>query len=171
MTIGHDRHERHAVVGAATRRRVRPLGAAVALGGLALLLGAGIAVLREEPGYVLYVLALLVGFLAAVLTLGATVVAFAGRPPSAATNLARAGALAAGIAALAFLATQGEHLEFGEGDVDVPATLAALVDIGYTGLVSVELSRHSHAAPAVAERSLAVLRAGLDTVTSHRVRS
>lgn len=64
-----------------------------------------------------------------------------------------------------------EHLEFGEGDVDVPATLAALVDIGYTGLVSVELSRHSHAAPAVAERSLAVLRAGLDTVTSHRVRS
>ncbi len=61
-----------------------------------------------------------------------------------------------------------EHLEFGEGDVDVPATLGALLDIGYTGLVSVELSRHSHAAPAVAERSLAALRAALATATSSR---
>ena len=134
MTIGHDRHERHAVVGAATRRRVRPLGAAVALGGLALLLGAGIAVLREEPGYVLYVLALLVGFLAAVLTLGATVVAFAGRPPSAATNLARAGALAAGIAALAFLAT-GLVAIAGGGEQTLPMMLLALLGLALSGLL------------------------------------
>ncbi|PYF96287.1 Sugar phosphate isomerase/epimerase [Georgenia satyanarayanai] len=55
-----------------------------------------------------------------------------------------------------------EHLEFGEGEVDVPASLRALLDIGYDGLVSVELTRHSHDAPAVAARSLAVLRSALD---------
>ncbi|WP_324650815.1 sugar phosphate isomerase/epimerase family protein [Georgenia sp. H159] len=55
-----------------------------------------------------------------------------------------------------------DHLEFGEGDLDLPATVGALVDIGYSGLVSVELSRHSHDAPAVAARSLAALRAALD---------
>ncbi|WP_034269797.1 sugar phosphate isomerase/epimerase family protein [Haloechinothrix halophila] len=51
-----------------------------------------------------------------------------------------------------------EHLEFGDGDVDLPATLGALLDVGYQGLVSVELPRHSHAAPAVAARSLDALR-------------
>ncbi|WP_413451060.1 sugar phosphate isomerase/epimerase family protein [Georgenia phoenicis] len=55
-----------------------------------------------------------------------------------------------------------EHLEFGEGEVDVPAALRALLDIGYDGLVSVELTRHAHDAPAVAARSLAVLRSALD---------
>jgi sugar phosphate isomerase/epimerase len=55
-----------------------------------------------------------------------------------------------------------EHLEFGEGEVDVTAALRALLDIGYDGLVSVELTRHSHDAPAVAARSLAVLRSALD---------
>lgn len=51
-----------------------------------------------------------------------------------------------------------EHLEFGDGDVDLPATLGALLDVDYRGLVSVELPRHSHAAPAVAARSLEALR-------------
>ncbi|MPY79541.1 MAG: TIM barrel protein [Actinophytocola sp.] len=51
-----------------------------------------------------------------------------------------------------------EHLEFGEGDVDLPATLGALLDVGYQCLVSVELPRHSHAAPAVAARSFDALR-------------
>lgn len=51
-----------------------------------------------------------------------------------------------------------EHLEFGEGEIDFPPVLGALADVGYTGLVSVELPRHSHAAPAVAERSLHFLR-------------
>lgn len=55
-----------------------------------------------------------------------------------------------------------EHLEFGEGEVDVPAALRALLDIGYDGLVSVELTRHSHDAPAVAARSIAALRRALD---------
>lgn len=52
-----------------------------------------------------------------------------------------------------------EHLEFGEGEIDFPPVLHALAQTGYTGLVSVELPRHSHAAPDVAARSLAFLRA------------
>jgi sugar phosphate isomerase/epimerase len=52
-----------------------------------------------------------------------------------------------------------EHLEFGEGEVDLPAALGALLDVGYGGLAAVELPRHGHAAPAVARRSLEALRA------------
>jgi sugar phosphate isomerase/epimerase len=52
-----------------------------------------------------------------------------------------------------------EHLEFGAGEIDFPPVLRALADAGYHGLVSVELPRHSHAAPAVAAASLAFLRA------------
>ncbi|MEH1011826.1 sugar phosphate isomerase/epimerase family protein [Micromonospora sp. CPCC 206060] len=52
-----------------------------------------------------------------------------------------------------------EHLEFGQGEIDFPPVLRALADAGYRGLVAVELPRHSHAAPAVAARSLRFLRA------------
>ncbi|HCU51873.1 MAG TPA: sugar phosphate isomerase/epimerase [Micromonosporaceae bacterium] len=52
-----------------------------------------------------------------------------------------------------------EHLEFGEGEIDFPPVLRALKEVGYTGLVAVELPRHSHAAPEVAARSLTFLRA------------
>lgn len=52
-----------------------------------------------------------------------------------------------------------EHLEIGEGEIDFPPVLRALEDSGYRGLVSVELPRHSHAAPAVAGRSIDSLRA------------
>jgi L-ribulose-5-phosphate 3-epimerase len=52
-----------------------------------------------------------------------------------------------------------EHLRFGEGDIDFPPVLAALVDIGYTGLTAVELSRHSHTAHTVVPESIAFLRA------------
>ncbi|MGK5522034.1 sugar phosphate isomerase/epimerase family protein [Micromonospora sp. URMC 107] len=52
-----------------------------------------------------------------------------------------------------------EHLEFGAGEIDFPPVLRALDDAGYRGLVAVELPRHSHAAPAVAARSLDFLRA------------
>ncbi|ONI80755.1 sugar phosphate isomerase [Saccharothrix sp. ALI-22-I] len=51
-----------------------------------------------------------------------------------------------------------EHLEFGEGQLDLPDTLAALTDIGYTGVAAVELPRHSHAAPLVAKRAFEALR-------------
>lgn len=50
-----------------------------------------------------------------------------------------------------------EHLELGEGEIEFGPVLTALDDVGYSGLVSVELPRHSHAAPAVARRSLAFL--------------
>ncbi|SEG28642.1 Sugar phosphate isomerase/epimerase [Thermomonospora echinospora] len=52
-----------------------------------------------------------------------------------------------------------EHLEFGRGEIDFPPVLAALAESGYRGLVGVELPRHSHAAPAVAEHSIGFLRA------------
>jgi len=37
--------------------------------------------------------------------------------------------------------------------------LAALDEVGYRGLVAVELPRHSHAAPGVARRSIDFLKA------------
>ncbi|MGH3392150.1 MAG: sugar phosphate isomerase/epimerase family protein, partial [Actinomadura sp.] len=55
-----------------------------------------------------------------------------------------------------------EHLEFGTGEIDFPPVLAALGEIGYRGLVAVELPRHSHAAPAVCRSSLGFLRAAED---------
>lgn len=50
-----------------------------------------------------------------------------------------------------------EHLRFGEGEIDFPPVIAALREIGYTGCVNVELSRHSHMAPEVMCESFAFL--------------
>lgn len=50
-----------------------------------------------------------------------------------------------------------EHLPFGEGTIDFPTMFAALREIGYTGGVHVELSRHSHEAPAQLRKSYAFL--------------
>ena len=52
-----------------------------------------------------------------------------------------------------------EHLPFGEGEIDFPSVLGALRDGDFTGLVAVELPRHSHAAPALAAQSIGFLRA------------
>ena len=46
-----------------------------------------------------------------------------------------------------------DHLMFGEGEMDFPPIIAALADMGYDGGVHVELSRHSHDAPRVAQRA------------------
>ncbi len=54
-----------------------------------------------------------------------------------------------------------EHLPFGQGDLDLPGTLAALLEVGYRGLAAVELSRDSHRGPAAAHQALASLRAAL----------
>jgi sugar phosphate isomerase/epimerase len=51
-----------------------------------------------------------------------------------------------------------DHLDFGEGELDVPAALAALTEVGYGGVVSVELSRHSHTAHTAVPRAIRVLR-------------
>ena len=51
------------------------------------------------------------------------------------------------------------HLPFGEGDMPIPAVLAALNDIGFDGLVSVELSRESPRAHQAIPDSMAYLQA------------
>ncbi|TRO60850.1 sugar phosphate isomerase/epimerase [Streptomyces sp. IB201691-2A2] len=50
-----------------------------------------------------------------------------------------------------------EHLPFGDGEIDFPPVLDALAAVGYQGLVSVELPRHSHAGPQLAQQSLPFL--------------
>ena len=45
-----------------------------------------------------------------------------------------------------------EHLMFGEGEIDFPPVLQALAEVGYTGGVYVELSRHSHEGPEAARK-------------------
>lgn len=54
-----------------------------------------------------------------------------------------------------------EHLMFGEGEIDFAAALGALAEIGYTGGVHVELSRHSHDAVEAARKALEFLGAAL----------
>jgi len=50
------------------------------------------------------------------------------------------------------------HLPFGEGDMDIPACLGALEEIGFARLVCVELSRESHRADSMIPQSRAWLR-------------
>ena len=47
---------------------------------------------------------------------------------------------------------------FGDGEIDFPPVLAALDEIGYRGLVCVELSRHSHTAHTTVPRAITFLR-------------
>ena len=54
-----------------------------------------------------------------------------------------------------------EHRMFGEGDLDLPATLRALVGAGYDGQVAVELSRDSHRGAWAAEEAMRRIRASL----------
>jgi L-ribulose-5-phosphate 3-epimerase len=51
-----------------------------------------------------------------------------------------------------------DHLLFGEGEVDFADVFAGLRASGYEGMVSVELSRHSHDAVNTARRSMEFLR-------------
>ena len=51
-----------------------------------------------------------------------------------------------------------EHLPLDEGDVDLPAVLHALREVGYQRLVTLELSRDSHRAHQLVPASLAHLR-------------
>ncbi len=52
-----------------------------------------------------------------------------------------------------------DHLPFGEGDLKLEPLVAALAEIGFDGVVAVELGRHSHEGPAQAARSRDVLQA------------
>ncbi len=53
-----------------------------------------------------------------------------------------------------------EHLMFGEGEIDFPPVFQALAEVGYTGGVYVELSRHSHEGPESARKAMDFLQAG-----------
>jgi sugar phosphate isomerase/epimerase len=47
-----------------------------------------------------------------------------------------------------------EHLQIGDGELDWAAVTGALVEVGFAGVASLELSRHSHAAPAAAREAI-----------------
>ncbi len=55
-----------------------------------------------------------------------------------------------------------QHGLFGTGDLDLNAALKALLQSGYSGVASVELSRDSHQAPVIAAQALAQLRQALE---------
>ena len=55
-----------------------------------------------------------------------------------------------------------EHLMFGEGEIDFRPILRTLTEVGYTGGVYVELSRHSQEGPETARRSFQFLKNILD---------
>lgn len=54
-----------------------------------------------------------------------------------------------------------EHLPFGDGELDLTAAVRTLLEIGYSGLVSVELARHSPTAPVTAAASFRALEAAV----------
>lgn len=51
-----------------------------------------------------------------------------------------------------------QHLPFGEGELDFPPILAALANVEYHGLLSVELGRDGHRAPTLARHACDFLR-------------
>ncbi|MAB78387.1 MAG: xylose isomerase [Planctomycetes bacterium] len=53
------------------------------------------------------------------------------------------------------------HRMFGEGDLDLPATLRALIAGGYSGICAVELSRDGHRGPEAAREAMSHLRKAL----------
>ena len=53
------------------------------------------------------------------------------------------------------------HRMFGEGDLDLAAVLAALLEVGFEGVAAVELSRDGHRAPEAAAEAMRRLRAAL----------
>jgi ribosomal protein S12 methylthiotransferase accessory factor len=57
-----------------------------------------------------------------------------------------------------------DHLPLDEGDVDLPAVLAALSAAGYERLVTLELSRDGHRAHEMVPRAMATLRAAESAV-------
>ena len=51
-----------------------------------------------------------------------------------------------------------DHLFFGEGDMDFETIFQALDEIGYSGQVNIELSRHSHNAPEISEKAIRFIK-------------
>jgi sugar phosphate isomerase/epimerase len=61
-----------------------------------------------------------------------------------------------------------EHLMFGQGEIDFPPVLAALDEVGYRGGLHVELSRHSHEAPEMAQRAYEFLHPILERIAAKK---
>jgi len=59
-----------------------------------------------------------------------------------------------------------EHLMFGEGEIDFPPVIAALAEIGYSGIIGVELTRHAHVGPEAARQAYSFLRPLLDAANA-----
>jgi sugar phosphate isomerase/epimerase len=57
-----------------------------------------------------------------------------------------------------------EHLPFGEGSLDHVGMLKALSEIDFSGLVAIELSRHSHCAHDLVPQSMAFLKEALTRI-------
>jgi len=57
-----------------------------------------------------------------------------------------------------------EHRMFGTGELDLRATLSALLEVGYDGVAAVELSRDGHRGAAAATEAMEHLRAALGPV-------
>lgn len=57
-----------------------------------------------------------------------------------------------------------EHRMFGEGDLDLPETLGALLEAGYAGMAAVELSRDGHRGAWAARTALERLRGALGAI-------
>jgi len=55
-----------------------------------------------------------------------------------------------------------EHRMFGEGVLDLPETLGALLEVGYAGMAAVELSRDSHRGAWAAQEAMGHLRRALE---------
>ena len=53
------------------------------------------------------------------------------------------------------------HRMFGEGDLDLAKTMGALVQVGYSGIAAVELSRDAHRGPEAAAQAMSHLRKAL----------
>ncbi len=51
-----------------------------------------------------------------------------------------------------------DHLYFGEGDMDFETIFQTLDEIGYSGQVNIELSRHSHNAPEISEKAIRFIK-------------
>lgn len=54
-----------------------------------------------------------------------------------------------------------EHRPFGQGDLDLRGTLRALIEVGFRGVASVELSRDSHAGSTAAAAAFGAIRDAL----------
>jgi sugar phosphate isomerase/epimerase len=57
-----------------------------------------------------------------------------------------------------------EHLMFGEGEIEFPPVIAALAEIGFSGIIAVELTRHAHVGRPAALQAYNFLRPICDAV-------